>query len=110
MYDCHFHLKTSTSNLKEWSTIDITNWNTTFPERVTQIHQPQGLRPYHQSSSNYSQRSIRRNQHLPRQPIAWIGMTAPMVASECPAAMHAYAIDVSTTLELQTGTTKPSCA
>jgi len=31
-YDRRFRLKASASNNKEWSTIDITIWNTTFPE------------------------------------------------------------------------------
>ena len=35
-YDRRFRLKASASNLKQWSTIDITIWNTTFPERAAQ--------------------------------------------------------------------------
>ena len=69
-YDCCFHLKASASNLKQWSTIDITIWNTTFPERAIRGHQPQGPPHYYQPNSNPHQRSTRQNQPLPtRQPI-----------------------------------------
>ena len=32
IYDRRFHLKASASHTKQWSTIDITIWNTTFPD------------------------------------------------------------------------------
>ena len=51
-YDCRFRLKASASNLKQWSTIDITIWNTTFPERAIRGHRPQGPPPYYQPNSN----------------------------------------------------------
>ena len=68
--DRRFCLKASASNLKQWSTIDITIWNTTFPERTIRGHRPQGPPPYYQLNSNPHQRSTRQNQPLPtRQPI-----------------------------------------
>ena len=74
--DCHewkwliwcFCLKASTSNTTQWSTIDITAWNTTFPERAIQSHPP-GT-PLYQSSQNPLQKSICQTQSLPAwQPI-----------------------------------------
>ena len=64
-YDCCFCLKASASNLKQWSTIDITIWNTTFPERAIWGHRPQGPPPYYQLNSNLHQRSTCQNQPLP---------------------------------------------
>ena len=51
-YNRCFRLKASASNLKQWSTIDITIWNTTFPERAIRGHRPQGPTPYYQPNSN----------------------------------------------------------
>jgi len=48
-YDRRFRLKASASNLKQWATIDITIWNTTFPERAIQGHQGPSPSSYYQS-------------------------------------------------------------
>ena len=45
-YDRRFRLKASASNNKEWSTIDITIWNTTFPEIAIWGYCSQGPPPY----------------------------------------------------------------
>ena len=42
-YDHRFCLKVSASNTKEWSTIDITIWSTTFPERAIRDYRSQDL-------------------------------------------------------------------
>ena len=42
IYDHHFCLKASASHTKQWSVIDITIWNTTFPDRAIKSRQPLG--------------------------------------------------------------------
>lgn len=78
-YDRRFRLKASASNLKQWATIDITIWNTTFPERAIRGHQgpgpssdyqfrqypPQRPRPSYHQSNPPSQGSTRPNQAPP---------------------------------------------
>jgi len=54
-YDRRLRLKVSASNATEWSTIDITIWNTTFPERAIYGYHSQGPLPY-QSRSNPPQK------------------------------------------------------
>ena len=57
-YDRRFRLKASASNATEWSTIDITIWNTTFPERAIYGYHSQGPLHY-QSRSNPPQKPAR---------------------------------------------------
>jgi len=78
-YDRCFHLKASASNLKQWATIGIAIWNTTFPERAIRSHQwpgpssyyqsrqypPQRSRPLYHQSNPPSQGSKRQNQAPP---------------------------------------------
>ena len=46
IYDCRFRLKASASRNEHWSTIDITLWNMTFPEKAIQSCSPIGSTPY----------------------------------------------------------------
>ena len=64
-YDHRFRLKASASNTKEWSAIDITIWNTTFPERAIRVYHSQEPPPY-QSSLN-PPKPIRQNQSFSAQ-------------------------------------------
>jgi len=56
-YDCRFRLKASASNIKQWATIDITIWNTTFPDRTIRGCQVPGPSSYYQSCQYPPQRS-----------------------------------------------------
>ena len=64
LYDHRFPLKASATRTKQWSVIDITIWNTTFPDRAIRRHQAQGLN-IHPTPLNHSQRSLRQNQPPP---------------------------------------------
>ena len=68
LYDRRFRLKASAFRTKQWSVIDITIWNTTFPDRAIRRYQAQGLN-IHPTPLNHSQRSLRQNQ-LPPQKMA----------------------------------------
>ena len=46
IYDRCFHLKASASRNEQWSVIDITLWNMTFPEKAIQSCLPTGLTRY----------------------------------------------------------------
>ena len=50
--DHRVHLKASAT---QWSTIDVTILNMTFPENAIQNHQPQGRVPYNPSNLNLPQ-------------------------------------------------------
>jgi len=62
VYDRRFHLKASASHIDQWSAIDLTLWNMTFPERAIQSRQPAGSTPY---VPNPSQRSQLQYQYQP---------------------------------------------
>ena len=66
LYDCRFRLKASASRTKQWSVIDITIWNTAFPDRAIRRHQAQGPN-IHPPPLNYSQRPLRQNQPPPKK-------------------------------------------
>ena len=69
-YDCCFRLKASASPKKQWSNIDITIWNVTFPERAIKGHQLQGGIPNDLFNPQQSQHLAHQNQSLTkRQPI-----------------------------------------
>ena len=58
IYDRRFRLKASASNIKKWSAIDVTIWNTVFPDHALGNYQ-----------SGRSQLTIPANSYrLPRQP------------------------------------------
>ena len=61
IYDCRFRLKASASHNEQWSTIDVTIWNMTFPDRAIKSHQPQGVIPHGLVTQNLSQRSPRQS-------------------------------------------------
>ena len=101
-YDCRFRLKASASHVSQWSVIDVTIWNMTFPKKAIQCHQPQRSAPYNPYifQTLLNGHSAKINQSI------WTGMTAQMVAPRLPATTNTYVIIVSTTLELRTSTTK----
>ena len=45
IYDRRFRLKASASHTKQWSTVDITIWNMTFPDRAIKSRYPPGVIP-----------------------------------------------------------------
>ena len=98
IYDCRFRLKASASHISQWSVIDVTIWNMTFPEKAIQCHQPQRSNP---SYPNPSQRPQRQN-----QPIFLDWNDSPNGCSRLPAATNTFVTIVSTTLELRTSITK----
>ena len=51
IYDHHFCLKASASYISQWSVIDVTIWNMTFPEKAIQCHQICPLQPILSKSS-----------------------------------------------------------
>ena len=58
MYDRRFHLKASASHNEQWSTIDVTIWNMTFPDRAIKSHQSQGVIPHDLVTQNFTQHSL----------------------------------------------------
>ena len=62
IYDRRFRLKASASQNAQWSVIDVTLWNMTFPERAIQSHQQAGSTPY---ASNPFQQSQCQYQYQP---------------------------------------------
>jgi len=65
-YDRRFCLKASASHIDQWSAIDVTLWNTTFPERAIQNRQSPGSAPTHTLQTLLN--GYNSNQS------AWIGM------------------------------------
>ena len=71
IYDRRFCLKASVSHTKQWSIIDTTIWNMTFPDRAIKSHQPQGTIPPDLLTPNPSHqgvwsKQVRRNSHRRR--------------------------------------------
>ena len=63
-YDHRFRLKASASRISQWSVIDVTIWNMTFPEKAIQCHQPQRSAPYNTPNPNLPQQPQRQNQPI----------------------------------------------
>ena len=66
LYDRRFRLKASASRTRQWSTIDITIWNMTFPDRAIKSHPGQGC-DLRSTPLSYSQCPPRQNQPISRR-------------------------------------------
>ena len=64
LYDRRFRLKASASPVKEWSAIDVTIWNLTFPEKTPKSRQRDG---YPSPSSSIHYRPPYSRQPLPKK-------------------------------------------
>ena len=62
IYDRCFCLKASASHTKQWSTVDITIWNMTFPDRAIKSHYPPGVIPQGLPNPSPSHHPARQHQ------------------------------------------------
>ena len=63
-YDRRFCLKASASRISQWSVIDVTIWNMTFPEKAIQYYQPQRSASYNTPNPNPPQWPQLQNQPI----------------------------------------------
>ena len=109
IYDCRFHLKASTSPVKEWSAIDVTIWNLAFPERALRNCHRDGLQSSTPSFTNY--RPLHSRQPHPKDnQSAWIGTRTQMNLLALSFITKIIVIDVCTTLPSQRSIIKPTNA
>jgi len=92
-YDHRFLLKALASHNEQWSTIDITLWNITFPKRLFRVVHLQTLLKGHDTNINTNQSTCTGTKTL-------MDAVSPLAISST------HATEVSTTPELKTRTTK----